>query len=116
MASKLSIKWPNDIFYENRKLAGILINSTIKGNMMDVSIIGIGLNINQLKFQKWPTKPISLKLITGENYDLEPLLKLLTESIVHQIERLKNDSSGIEQDYLKRLFSRKRGFQLPASI
>lgn len=104
MASKLSIKWPNDIFYENRKLAGILINSTIKGKMMDVSIIGIGLNINQLKFQKWPTKPISLKLITGENYDLEPLLKLLTESIVHQIERLKNDSSGIEQDYLKRLF------------
>ena len=56
-AEKLSIKWPNDIFYENHKLAGILINSTIKANMMDVSIIGIGLNVNQMQFQDWPTHP-----------------------------------------------------------
>ena len=47
-AEKLSIKWPNDIYYGNRKLAGILINSTIKANRMDVSIIGIGLNVNQM--------------------------------------------------------------------
>ena len=51
-AEKLHIKWPNDIFFENHKLAGILINSTIKANMMDVSIIGIGLNVNQMQFTK----------------------------------------------------------------
>ena len=62
---KWSIKWPNDIYYENRKLAGILINSTIKANMMDVSIVGIGLNVNQMQFQDWPTRPVSLKMITG---------------------------------------------------
>ena len=66
MPSKLHIKWPNDIYYENHKLAGILINSTIKANMMDVSIIGIGLNVNQMQFQDRPTHPISLKQITGK--------------------------------------------------
>ena len=58
-ADWLRIKWPNDIYYGNRKLAGILINSTIIANMMDVSIIGIGLNVNQMQFQNWPTHPIS---------------------------------------------------------
>ena len=50
MPSRFSIKWPNDIYYGNHKLAGILINSTIKANMMDVSIIGIGLNVNHSRF------------------------------------------------------------------
>ena len=101
---KLHIKWPNDIYYENRKLAGILINSTIKANMMDVSIIGIGLNVNQTQFQDWPTHPISMKMITGVTYDLQPLLEQMAESVAEQVERLKSNAPEIEQDYLKRLF------------
>ena len=101
---KLSIKWPNDIFYENRKLAGILINSTIKANMMDVSIIGIGLNVNQMQFQDWPTHPISLKMITGKGYDLRPLLEQIAERIIIKVGQLKSAPTLIEQDYLKRLF------------
>ena len=101
---KLHIKWPNDIFYENRKLVGILINSTIKANMMDVSIIGIGLNVNQTQFQDWPTHPISMKMITGVSYDLQPLLEHMAKSVAEQVERLKNNAPEIEQDYLKKLF------------
>ena len=101
---KLHIKWPNDIFYENRKLVGILINSTIKANMMDVSIIGIGLNVNQTQFQDWPTHPISMKMITGVSYDLQPLLEHMAKSVAEQMERLKNNAPEIEQDYLKKLF------------
>ena len=101
---KLSIKWPNDIYYDNHKLAGILINSTIKANMMDVSIIGIGLNVNQLQFQNWPTHPTSLKQITGSDYDLQPLLEQITEHILTKVEQLKSDPTAIEQEYLKRLF------------
>ena len=103
-AEKLHIKWPNDIYYENRKLAGILINSTIKANKMDVSIIGIGLNVNQMQFQDWPTHPISLQQITGKTYDLQPLLEQIVESILIKVEQLKSDPATIEQDYLKRLF------------
>ena len=101
---KLHIKWPNDVFYENHKLAGILINSTIKANMMDVSIIGIGLNVNQMQFQNWPTHPISLQRITGKEYDLEPLLKQVAESVAKETESLKNDAAAIEKEYLQRLY------------
>jgi len=101
---KLHIKWPNDIYFENRKLAGILINSTIKANTMDVSIIGIGLNVNQMHFQDWPTHPISMKMITGKDYDMQPLLEQIIESIYKKVETLKANPTVIEQDYLKRLY------------
>ena len=101
---KLHIKWPNDIYYESRKLAGILINSTIKANLMDMSIIGIGLNVNQMQFQDWPTYPVSLKMITGKDYDLQPLLEQIAEHIIIKVERLKTNPVAIEQEYLKRLF------------
>lgn len=103
-SEKLSIKWPNDIFYENHKLAGILINSTIKTNLMDISIIGIGLNVNQIKFKNWPTNPISLKMITGKDYDLQPLLEQIAKHIIIKVNQLKSNPTTIEQDYLKRLF------------
>ena len=101
---KLSIKWPNDIFYENRKLAGILINSTIKANMMDVSIIGIGLNVNQMNFQDWPTHPISMRMITGKDYDLQPLMEQIAERLLIKVKQLQSDPEAIEREYLNRLF------------
>lgn len=103
-AEKLHIKWPNDIYYENRKLAGILINSTIKATMMDVSIVGIGLNVNQMQFQDWPTHPISLQQITGKEYDLQSLLEQVAESLYNEVKVLKTNPTAIEQNYLKRLF------------
>ena len=103
-SEKLSIKWPNDIYFENRKLAGILINSTIKANMMDISIIGIGLNVNQMQFQDWPTHPISLKMVTGKEYDLKPLLEQIAERILIKVQQLQSTPTSIEKDYLKRLF------------
>ena len=103
-SEKLSIKWPNDIYFENRKLAGILINSTIKANMMDVSIIGIGLNVNQMQFQDWPTHPISLKMVTGKHYNLQALLEQFAERILIKVQQLQSTPTAIEQNYLKRLF------------
>lgn len=103
-SEKLHIKWPNDLYFEKRKLAGILINSTIRVNMMDASIIGIGLNVNQMQFHDWPTHPISLKMITGKDHDLQALLRQCAESIVNKVEILKKESPAIEQDYLNRLF------------
>ena len=103
-AEKLSIKWPNDIYFENHKLAGILINSTIKANMMDVSIIGIGLNVNQMNFQDWPTHPISMRMITSKDYDLQPLMEQIAERLLIKVKQLQSDPEAIEREYLKRLF------------
>ena len=104
MPPKLHIKWPNDIYFENRKLAGILINSTIKANKMDTSIIGIGLNVNQMQFQDWPTHPISLQQITGKEYALQPLLEQIVEGIYNKVDTLKTGTTTIEEEYLQWLY------------
>ena len=70
----LFIKWPNDIYYKDKKIAGILIKNEIKGMMLGTSIIGIGLNVNQTTFDENLPNPISMKMITGKDYDLEEIL------------------------------------------
>ena len=103
------IKWPNDIYCEGHKIGGILINGTIKGTMMDISIIGIGLNVNQLKFQDWPTHPVSLRTLTGKTYELEPLLQSICQHLEEEWNQLKeccekNDFSELNEVYLNHLF------------
>ena len=71
---------------------------------MDSSIIGIGLNVNQMQFQDWPTHPISMKQITGCNYDLQPLMEQIAESIYNKVQILKAEPTDIEKEYLKRLY------------
>ena len=103
---KLVVKWPNDLLYEGRKLCGILINSTVRGTNMGVSVIGVGLNVNQVRFKDWPTHPISLKMILGREISLKPLLEQLVYAVNQRIEMLKT-SKGIEKikgDYLHRLY------------
>lgn len=70
----LFIKWPNDIYFNDKKIAGILIKNEIKGMMMGTSIIGIGLNVNQTSFDENLPNPISMKMITGKDFDLDELL------------------------------------------
>ena len=70
----LFIKWPNDIYFNDRKIAGILIKNEIKGMMLGNSIIGIGLNVNQTDFDESLPNPISMKMIAGKDYDLGEIL------------------------------------------
>ena len=90
---KLYIKWPNDIYYGDKKLAGMLIQNMVEGKMMGTSIIGIGLNVNQIEFSKDIPNPISLKQISGKNYDLENLLNLLIHNIKSSVESLRFESN-----------------------
>lgn len=103
---KLAVKWPNDLLYEGRKLCGILINSTIHGEMMGVSVIGIGLNVNQMQFKNWPTHPISLKEICGQELALEPLLRQLVAAVDRRICQLRTPEGvlAVREAYLRRLF------------
>lgn len=76
----LTIKWPNDIYYGDKKLAGILIENLLNGYDVQYSIAGIGLNVNQTTFVSGAPNPVSLKQITGFEYDLEVVMnKLLDE-------------------------------------
>lgn len=67
------IKWPNDLYWQDRKAGGILVESVIRssvpGGTWDWAIIGTGININQANFPAWLPNPVSLKQITGNNFD-----------------------------------------------
>ncbi len=64
-----AIKWPNDIYVGNSKIAGILIETSVKGDSLDSAVIGVGLNLNQTEFSVEIPNPVSLKMITGNEYD-----------------------------------------------
>ena len=89
----LFIKWPNDIYFNDKKIAGILIKNEIKGMMMGTSIIGIGLNVNQTSFDKNLPNPISMKMITGKDFDLDELLS----AISYQLSAISYQLSAISQ-------------------
>jgi BirA family biotin operon repressor/biotin-[acetyl-CoA-carboxylase] ligase len=85
------IKWPNDIFWNDRKAGGILIENVIKGNNWQWAIIGIGININQTEFSvDGVFVPVSLKQISGREYDIIALTNELYEMVMKKYDALKN--------------------------
>lgn len=78
-ASAMSIKWPNDIYWNDRKLAGILIEQRIACGQVTECIIGVGLNVNQTLFRSDAPNPVSLAQITGSSHEREALLRRVVE-------------------------------------
>ena len=76
----LKIKWPNDILSCNKKVAGILIENIVKKSQLKSSIIGVGLNVNQLKFLDLPYAG-SLASVTGKEWILEKVFNSLKEAL-----------------------------------
>ena len=102
---ELKIKWPNDIYSDHRKLAGILIQNGIVGNFFDFSVVGIGININQENFGQYPVSPASFKMITGKDYLLDRLLGELLDCLNVRLSQLKAGSVDIlDKDYLSCLY------------
>ena len=71
---QLTIKWPNDIYFGDKKLVGILIENSLVGGYVGYSIAGIGVNVNQTKWLSNAPNPISMKEITNQDYDVETLM------------------------------------------
>jgi BirA family transcriptional regulator, biotin operon repressor / biotin---[acetyl-CoA-carboxylase] ligase len=101
----LSVKWSNDIYFEDQKMGGILIENTLQGYNIGYSIIGIGLNINQIEFQN--SKATSLRKITcnPQQFDLSEMLKCLLENIEKNYLRIKNnDYEPLKFRYLNNMY------------
>ena len=84
------IKWPNDIYWRDRKAGGILIENMVKSDRWGKAIIGMGININQTSFDKMEGKPVSLKQITGKTFDPISLAKELCQHLEHRFLVLEN--------------------------
>ncbi len=107
---RLSIKWPNDIMSENKKIGGILIENSIKSNGSISSVVGLGLNVNQTDFNFLP-KASSLALVCSRNFNIDELLFLIVENIKNNIIRWKGHSNLMRENYINLLF--KKGNPMP---
>lgn len=84
------IKWPNDLYVGDRKICGILIENAILGARFSSSIVGVGLNVNQLQFLSDAPNPVSLAQLTGKQFNLNQLLGELLFAIDHYYQLLRD--------------------------
>lgn len=81
------VKWPNDIYVGDRKIAGILIENSLTGPMIGRSIAGIGLNVNQREFRSDAPNPVSAWQLTGREYDVEAVARRMVGLILGRLGR-----------------------------
>jgi BirA family transcriptional regulator, biotin operon repressor / biotin---[acetyl-CoA-carboxylase] ligase len=107
------IKWPNDIYIGNGKVAGMLIENRIMGKEFQVSVAGIGLNINQRFFLSQAPNPVSVSQFTQKLHDVDHVLNLLCHAVDHRYQQLLNQKlPEIDKEYLQKLlgYNQKRQF------
>ncbi|MBC8033495.1 MAG: biotin--[acetyl-CoA-carboxylase] ligase [Chitinophagaceae bacterium] len=106
------IKWPNDIYWRDRKAGGILIENVIKASNWQFAVAGMGININQTIFAEDLKNPVSLKQITGKTFDIIELSKELCTWIDTRYNALSAGTAGTIQAYNDVLFKRDEKVRL----
>lgn len=106
----LSIKWPNDILSDTKKIGGILIENSLKSDTSIVSIVGLGLNVNQINFENLP-KASSLAEVCDKTFDKEEILYEILDHLERNILFWNQKSLSLKNEYTNRLF--KKGIPMP---
>lgn len=101
---RIKIKWPNDIYIDDNKICGILITNKVFCDNIASTIIGIGLNINQIKFPINIPNPTSLKIITNKDCDIDVIFKDLCDNIIQHFEKIIYDKENLTEEYTKHLY------------
>ncbi len=100
-----AIKWPNDLYWRDRKAGGILIETVFKGTKWKWAVVGIGININQNQFNELLPNPVSLNQITGKTYNVIKMAKLLYNVVMKKVEALSTmEADKILQEYNGHLY------------
>ena len=99
------VKWPNDIYVGRRKICGILIENTLRGDSLEASVIGVGININQQAFPQLASAT-SVRLCTGREMDLDACLEALLALFEQALPQLKEEPSALLEAYTARLFQK----------
>lgn len=106
------IKWPNDIFWRDRKAAGILIENSIQGNGWKYAVVGIGMNINQTHFGLLENKAVSLKQITGKNFSIIEEAKNLCRYLEEAYQAWLYAPGQVEEKYGSLLYKKEEVVKL----
>ena len=108
---KARIKWPNDIWVDDKKICGILIENKLDGDFVSQSIIGIGFNLNQTEWPEDLPNPVSLGQLTGKQYDLEEEMASLATKIRRRFASIgdRDGESGLQEEFGKNVFRLPEG-------
>lgn len=99
------IKWPNDIYVKDHKIAGILIENSITGDSLTSSVAGIGLNVNQTMFSGIGEKPVSMTMLTKKSYDLVNCQLHIAEKLDRRYKQLlAGEYHEITAEYIASLY------------
>ena len=98
------VKWPNDVYLGDKKLAGILIQNSLVGSHLQWSVAGIGLNVNEPAFPDNLPKASSLYLMTGREYQLQEVQQILLQRVEQRYLQLKTKPQLIRANYLQQLY------------
>ena len=100
----ITVKWPNDIMSDNKKIAGILIENQLQGDSIASSVIGIGINVNNRSFENLPHAG-SLHLATGNTFDHEVVLKAVNKAVLKELRVISSRTfETLSSKYGNRLF------------
>lgn len=105
----ISIKWPNDIYWREKKICGMLIENDLMGRYISQSIAGIGININQEAFYSPAPNPVSLRQITGKEYDIFEILGNVMVRVQSYYKLLREDDTAIIATRYEKSLFRKEG-------
>lgn len=98
------IKWPNDIYISDKKIAGILIENGFTGSRIEWSIVGIGLNVNQTEFPPELPNPISMRITTGQEYDPAVVSQALCNCLVERLNAVNGCTTALMDEYRRRMW------------
>lgn len=101
----LRIKWPNDIYAGDKKLGGILIENSVMHGLIKSSVIGIGINVNQINFRSSAPNPVSLKTLTNQQYNCDLILSEILSGIDCYYSLLKEgEAERIDEEFVSALY------------
>jgi BirA family biotin operon repressor/biotin-[acetyl-CoA-carboxylase] ligase len=98
------IKWPNDIYWNDRKAGGILIENIITEGNWRYAVVGIGINLNQVSFENTANQPVSLRQITGKVFNIKSFARELAGFLEIEIQSLYKDAGETVSKYNSQLF------------
>lgn len=104
-----SVKWPNDIYYGDSKICGMLIEHSLSGGKIGHTIAGIGINVNQTVFRSDAPNPISMAMAAGREFDTGEVLESVCGEILRLCSSLPEASAVLHEEFLDSLY-RRRGF------
>lgn len=112
LGDETKIKWPNDLYWRDRKTGGILIENVVRGRQWQWAVIGIGINVNQTKF-KGLKNPVSIKQVTGKETDVLELAHVIQQAVLINCDKLQQQGFGeIFESYNLQLYKLQQSVRL----